>query len=578
MLPHSQDSLFEAWWIASLEEARAKTCQSRESEPESLVLEVDSSTRCVELSENLSLNLYSGKMYSEQKNSFQKSSMLLKDLGTEAKPPSFELLTWEPHINEQEYLSSRNEWRTPLATESSGGPQELEKRKSMGHSPKLRDEVSVWQAPRATDGENGGPNQVLRGTPALMNQARSMWPTAAAAARSGFNQGGGMGRVGPKRPSLDLLAKQWPTVTVNGNHNVAGKSENSGDGLATKAKAWPTATARDWKDHGENVDYAAVAAKSRRLSGTAHVWNGPRDQMKIGRELTRGSTRLSPVFVEWLMGWPHEWTLPWNRSGQIASDSLAMESSQNKQKQPSDSCTSDFEVVRSDPEHFAAGGGNDNGGDKLANVNRAQLLRSLSKAVASGVGNNFKDGKYQLAVRKMSIEDGFKGLRFQTTFVVMRATKIAVQSVKTKEVLDIIPNAVGSNVDWIQGKLTEKNSPGPGAIRRFMLDLFNEKDMTDEMYYETLAEMCDLEPDTLENGQPNPKAGDSLEHPLELAKGLVIDMETIRKETEKNKVEIIIPKWSFVKQSEEERLQVCNWIDQVSAAHDAAAQQPVATA
>jgi hypothetical protein len=194
----------------------------------------------------------------------------------------------------------------------------------------------------------------------------------------------------------------------------------------------------------------------------------------------------------------------------------------------------------------------------------------LSKATASGVGSNFKDGKYRLAIKKISLEEGFKGTRFQVVFIVMNAMKIQVQSKKTNEILDIVPNQVGSSVDWIQVKLTEKDSVGPGNIKRFMMDLFGVKEISDEEYLETLSEMCDLDHNT----------GDALKEPLELAKGRVIDMETVRIETQKNKVEIVVPKWGHVPQTEEEQARVATWIDAVSSAQAAAgaATQAVATA
>src|SRR5262245_27673608 len=59
-------------------------------------------------------------------------------------------------------------------------------------------------------------------------------PTPSAVAY-GSNQGGGMGRVGPVRPSLQTMAKHglWPMPSVKGNHNKAGLSPKSGNGLAT---------------------------------------------------------------------------------------------------------------------------------------------------------------------------------------------------------------------------------------------------------------------------------------------------------------------------------------------------------
>jgi len=191
-------------------------------------------------------------------------------------------------------------------------------------------------------------------------------------------------------------------------------------------------------------------------------------------------------------------------------------------------------------------------------------MAKLKAAQASGVGNNFKDGKYRLAIKKMSLEDGFKGSRFQVVFTVMNSQKIQVQSALTGEILNIDPNPVGSDVDWLQ-MLDEKDSPGPGNVRRLIMDLFGAKDLTDDEYIETLAEMADID----ENG-------DALKQPLELAKGMVIDMETVRIITKKNKKEIVVCKWSNVQQTEEEQGQVKAWLASVALQKEAA--KPEATA
>lgn len=120
-----------------------------------------------------------------------------------------------------------------------------------------------------------------------------MLPTPTAS-RYGANRGGSAGRVGKERASLETLARRGllptpvaslsvngptkhgdgsptllgavgakmpsgllPTPTVKGNHNRAGLAERSGDGLATA------------------------------VGGTLH-----------------------PRFVEWMMGFPMDWTVP----------------------------------------------------------------------------------------------------------------------------------------------------------------------------------------------------------------------------------------------------------------------------
>lgn len=218
-------------------------------------------------------------------------------------------------------------------------------------------------------------------------------------------------------------------------------------------------------------------------------------------------------------------------------------------------------------------GVNSNKEEKMAADNLLNFLTGLSKAKPSGgAWDSFRDGRYRLCVKKMVFEKKLKETIFKTTFTVVNSTKITVQSVKTGEKLDIEPNRPGSDVDWVATKLTEIDSPGPGNIRRLMMDLFNEREISDELYFETLAEMTDYGKD-----------GNPLPVPLELAKGLLLDMETTRIETKKNKKEIVVCKWSHVPsavekgpQTEAERAAMIGWLNQV--ATQQAATQPQASA
>jgi hypothetical protein len=104
------------------------------------------------------------------------------------------------------------------------------------------------------------------------------------------------------RPTLGAMAKfnLWPTPTVCGNYNRPQQGTNSGTGLATAVKRWPTPAARDYKDgltpkpHGEHSPSVAVAVAVAGHKGY-----------------------LSPQFVEVMMGWPIEstalgsWVMEW---------------------------------------------------------------------------------------------------------------------------------------------------------------------------------------------------------------------------------------------------------------------------
>ena len=101
-----------------------------------------------------------------------------------------------------------------------------------------------------------------------------LWPTPVADGEGGT--------------SLGYAVRNWPTPTVHGNHNRKGASKNSGIGLATAVKMWSTLTCHDRKGQ-------SGAKRGRNAQG--------------GECLTQqvGGT-LSPMWVEWLMGWPVGWT------------------------------------------------------------------------------------------------------------------------------------------------------------------------------------------------------------------------------------------------------------------------------
>lgn len=88
----------------------------------------------------------------------------------------------------------------------------------------------------------------------------------------------------------------WPTPTVHGNYNKPGASKNSGTGLATAAKLWPTPQASDCRDRG-NLSTPAIQRR---------VEIGK--QVMLSMCVSSDNGRLNPDWVEWLMGWPIGWT------------------------------------------------------------------------------------------------------------------------------------------------------------------------------------------------------------------------------------------------------------------------------
>jgi len=99
-----------------------------------------------------------------------------------------------------------------------------------------------------------------------------LWPTPRANERQQQNSlDAGM--------ALSRAVRMWPTPTVHGNYNCKGMNARSGDGLATAGKMYSTPVARDWKGKGRPG--------------------------QLGTEIVG---QLNPTWVEWLMGFPIEWT------------------------------------------------------------------------------------------------------------------------------------------------------------------------------------------------------------------------------------------------------------------------------
>ena len=128
----------------------------------------------------------------------------------------------------------------------------------------LNDQVAhLFPTPRAADGEKG--------------------PRTKAGAEKEVNRGHGI--------DLPLFTQLYPTPTVRGNYNREGVSAHSGDGLATFVKKlmYPTSTANDSKNN---------ATPSQHTDNGRHT--NPLNVVAGGA--------LNPMWVEWLMGFPINWT------------------------------------------------------------------------------------------------------------------------------------------------------------------------------------------------------------------------------------------------------------------------------
>ncbi len=114
-----------------------------------------------------------------------------------------------------------------------------------------------------------------------------LWPTPVASDVSSRNTPYAQGGT-----PLSLAVKIWPTPIVNGNYNKKGLSPTSGDGLATAVMKWPS-------------------PRTAGMCGGSGSWELLKNNVGIEQARLMGAGnggKLNPTWVEWLMGWPLEWT------------------------------------------------------------------------------------------------------------------------------------------------------------------------------------------------------------------------------------------------------------------------------
>jgi hypothetical protein len=92
----------------------------------------------------------------------------------------------------------------------------------------------------------------------------------------------------------------WPTPTVNGNYNRKGASKNSGNGLETAVKSWPTPTAFDWNTAVKSRTEPGSGTYRHNLKEAVQRWPMPtaNDAKNSRTESQRGGGTLTAAMVE----------------------------------------------------------------------------------------------------------------------------------------------------------------------------------------------------------------------------------------------------------------------------------------
>lgn len=196
-------------------------------------------------------------------------------------------------------LSSRHwkQWVAALRQEYSQRPKSAPATGANG--------CSSWPTARTVQGgytrDNGDPTKER---PSLEGMAKG-WSTPCA--RDHFP---------PHAPEYIKVATQWTTPNASDTGRNT-RYQQGGTALSMQVKqasAWPTPAARDHKG-ANSLDHVEVNGTGRKHMDqlpnyVAHAFpsSPPDPTPPPGPKSSRHSPKLNPQFVEWLMGWPPNWT------------------------------------------------------------------------------------------------------------------------------------------------------------------------------------------------------------------------------------------------------------------------------
>ena len=120
-----------------------------------------------------------------------------------------------------------------------------------------------WPTPTASDWKGRGPNSKQQGLPEVVKTRMGLWPT----------------------PTTQEVEHPKAEITETGRRKSKDGKTSHSLGLADAVQMWPTPQARDYK-----------GPSGRSLKGT-----------EMDLPMAVGG-KLSPMWVEWLMGFPAGWT------------------------------------------------------------------------------------------------------------------------------------------------------------------------------------------------------------------------------------------------------------------------------
>lgn len=207
----------------------------------------------------------------------------------------------------QGLLTEENEsglWPTPPASQARSEGMILQMRAKVEAGEITREEaermiggsltparMTKWATPTARDGKGSDAPGRL-GTPSLCEQVK-MWPTPRA------NDGEKRGDIAnDPRNGLPSAAKYWRTPKATDGSNGGPNARDSSGGLHLSAQAaqFPTPRTRNLCGGSGSRQMLDKLAEDGTISSQDH-------------RAMSGGGKLNPTWVEWLMGWPLEWTV-----------------------------------------------------------------------------------------------------------------------------------------------------------------------------------------------------------------------------------------------------------------------------
>jgi len=165
-----------------------------------------------------------------------------------------------------------------------------------------------------------------------LTDAIRLWSTPTAGA--GGNSSRGNDRKG--EPLLGGQAKNWPTPNTKEDMSVSMKSSQMNGTrksvtLGRLVANWPTPNASD----GDKI--TAASTNGATLPREATFFRQDRTISEAGNPTSKSFRRLTPLFVEALMGYPLGWSIPMRFTGPTDSAAWATLLSQIKERMRSGS-------------------------------------------------------------------------------------------------------------------------------------------------------------------------------------------------------------------------------------------------